>query len=136
MRTKMVTEHTIVDLFCGCGGFGLGAELAGFRSIVGIDIDSTLQSAYKMNFPNSRVFASDISKMDESTWRLILNTTKIDGVIGGPPCQGYSRMGLSNENDPRRSLIKDFLEQLILFTQSFLLWKMLKVCWIKKTKKN
>ncbi len=132
----MVTEHTIVDLFCGCGGFGLGAELAGFRSIVGIDIDSTLQSAYKMNFPNSRVFASDISKMDESTWRLILNTTKIDGVIGGPPCQGYSRMGLSNENDPRRSLIKDFFRTVNIIYPKFFIMENVEGLLDKKNKKE
>ena len=46
---------TIVDLFCGCGGFSLGAELAGFRSIAAVDIEPTLQSGYRRNFPSARV---------------------------------------------------------------------------------
>ena len=44
----------IVDLFSGCGGFGLGAELAGFKSVVAVDIDPKLISAYKENFPTTK----------------------------------------------------------------------------------
>ena len=55
---------TVIDLFCGCGGFGLGAELAGFRSIAAIDFDRDLQSSYRLNFPGTTVVEADISKLD------------------------------------------------------------------------
>ncbi|ELX2275728.1 DNA cytosine methyltransferase [Yersinia enterocolitica] len=115
----MKNNLNIIDLFSGCGGFGLGAELAGFSSLVAIDIEPTLQSAYKRNFPHTRALTSDISLMDESTWRLILNGENIDGVIGGPPCQGYSRMGHSNKDDPRRSLINDFFRTVNIVRPKF-----------------
>lgn len=109
----------IVDLFCGCGGFGLGAELAGFHTIAAIDIDSTLQSAYKYNFPNTRVINDDLSKMNRNSWELILNNQNIDVVIGGPPCQGFSRMGIGDLNDPRRTLINDFFRHINILLPKF-----------------
>ncbi|QQA60915.1 DNA cytosine methyltransferase [Aeromonas caviae] len=48
--------------------------------------------------------------MDAESWQMILNGLEVDGVIGGPPCQGYSRMGKSDKDDPRRSLLGHFLE--------------------------
>jgi len=115
----MNDELKIVDLFCGCGGFGLGAELAGFKSVVAVDIEANLQSAYTRNFPEARTLLSDIGGMDSETWNLILNKQQIDGVIGGPPCQGYSRMGHSDKNDPRRTLLAHFFRTINIIKPKF-----------------
>lgn len=115
----MNSKPTLVDLFCGCGGFGLGAELAGFHSIAAIDIDRTLQSAYKNNFPNTKVINNDISKITKKDWEKILDKSDIDGVIGGPPCQGYSRMGVGDINDPRRQLLEIFFKQINILKPKF-----------------
>ena len=40
----------VVDLFCGCGGFGLAAHLAGFSTAWAADIDPVLASSYPLNF--------------------------------------------------------------------------------------
>lgn len=109
----------IVDLFCGCGGFGLGAKQAGFEVVVAVDIDTTLQSAYKRNFPKTEVVTGDLSTMGESEWTSLLKGQDIDGVIGGPPCQGYSRMGKGNINDPRRSLIRHFFRTVNIISPKF-----------------
>lgn len=115
----MNEKPTLVDLFCGCGGFGLGAELAGFHSVAAIDIDRTLQSAYKNNFPNTKVINNDISKITKKDWEKILGKTEIDGVIGGPPCQGYSRIGIGDVNDPRRKLLEIFFQQVNILKPKF-----------------
>lgn len=115
----MSEKLKIVDLFCGCGGFGLGAKQAGFDVIVAIDIDETLQSAYKRNFPNTRVLPGDLSTMDKNSWKMILSKEKVDGVIGGPPCQGYSRMGKGDVNDPRRSLLHHFFRTVNIIQPKF-----------------
>ncbi|MDD5544882.1 MAG: DNA cytosine methyltransferase [Acidobacteriia bacterium] len=109
----------IVDLFCGCGGFGLGAKQAGFEVTIAVDIDTTLQSAYKCNFPNTRVETGDLSSMTEADWTLLLQGNNIDGVIGGPPCQGYSRIGKGNIDDPRRSLIRHFFRTVNIISPKF-----------------
>lgn len=115
----MNTKPTLVDLFCGCGGFGLGAELAGFHTVAAIDIDATLQSAYKNNFPNTKVVNWDLTSLDKSGWDKILDNQQIDGVIGGPPCQGYSRIGVGDVNDPRRKLLEDFFRHVNILNPKF-----------------
>jgi DNA (cytosine-5)-methyltransferase 1 len=112
-------NHLVVDLFSGCGGFGLGAELAGFNCQVAVDIDEILQSAYRLNFPNTQAIQADISKLDKSVWRFLLKDRRPDAVIGGPPCQGFSRMGKHDLDDPRNSLIGHFFRQISLIDPKF-----------------
>lgn len=115
----MKKELKIIDLFCGCGGFGLGAELAGFHTHIAVDIDKTLQSSYKDNFPYSTVLQADLALTDNTFWSNYIGNTIIDGVIGGPPCQGYSRMGRSDKSDPRRSLLSHFFRNINLIRPKF-----------------
>lgn len=115
----MSRKYKIVDLFSGCGGFGLGAKLAGFDVVLAVDIDRELQSAYQLNFPNTRILNGDLSKMDEESWRIAMSGEKVDGVIGGPPCQGYSRMGKNEADDPRRSLLAHFFRTVNILQPKF-----------------
>ena len=114
-----MTRPVLVDVFSGCGGFGLGGELAGFHSAVAVDIDPTLQSAYKLNFPDTHAVTGDLSTMDENTWKLLLKDTIVDGVIGGPPCQGYSRIGKCDLEDIRRTLLHHFFRTVNIIKPKF-----------------
>lgn len=102
---------TLVDLFCGVGGFSLGAELSGFHSLAAIDVDSTLQSGYRRNFPSTKAIQASVADIEASDWRQILGGARPDGVIGGPPCQGFSMIGKRQKDDPRNSLIGQFVRQ-------------------------
>lgn len=114
-----MNNNTIVDLFSGCGGFGLGAEMAGFDCRVAVDIDETLQSAYRLNFPKTHAIQADIGALENSAWRLLLKDERPTGVIGGPPCQGFSRMGKRDLADPRNSLIGHFFRNIALLDPKF-----------------
>ncbi|WP_010630032.1 DNA cytosine methyltransferase [Halomonas sp. KM-1] len=112
-------KPTVIDLFAGCGGFGLGAELAGFETSVAIDIEEKLQSSYRVNFPSTTTVLSDLSDMGAYAWDYLLGKIKVDGVIGGPPCQGFSRIGRRNINDPRRQLIHHFFRTINIIRPKF-----------------
>ena len=114
-----MTKPTVIDLFSGCGGFGLGCELAGFHSKVAVDIDPDLQSAYRLNFPCTNVVLGDLSTIDENSWRFLLDGQSIDGVIGGPPCQGFSRIGKNDRSDPRRTLLFHFYRTVNIIKPKF-----------------
>ncbi len=114
-----MTKPTLIDLFSGCGGFGLGAELAGFHSQVAVDVAPELQSSYKLNFPNSNVVLSDISEMEEASWKRLLGKQSIDGIICGPPCQGFSRIGKNDKSDPRRTLLFHFFRTVNIVRPKF-----------------
>lgn len=115
----MSDKHTIIDLFSGCGGFGLGAEIAGFHTLVAVDVDPILQSSYKKNFPKTKVVINDLSQMDELDWKQLIGSKKVDGVIGGPPCQGYSRIGKNDIADPRRGLLSHFFRNVMIIKPKF-----------------
>ncbi|WP_084418461.1 DNA cytosine methyltransferase [Henriciella litoralis] len=100
----------ILDLFCGCGGLSLGAHYAGFASHVAIDVDSTLSSAYRANFPRTNVLTGDLASISPRDFRHFFGKEGPIGVIGGPPCQGFSSIGKRDNSDPRNSLLIKYFE--------------------------
>lgn len=96
-----------VSLFCGCGGFTSGARLAGLSVPVAYDIDRTLTWSFARNFPESTLKIGDISELSGSAVLDALGGP-VDGVFGGPPCQGFSTIGRRDTTDPRRLLVGHF----------------------------
>lgn len=97
----------VVDLFCGTGGFSLGAHAAGLEVVRAIDIDPILTSTFTSNFPSGNLTLGDIAELTGND--LIRSVAEpIDGLIGGPPCQGFSLIGRRDGSDPRRLLIDHF----------------------------
>lgn len=98
---------SVVELFSGCGGFSHGIEAAGFSVAVAYDNDATLSSSYGRNFPSTKQIQADISKLtsDDVSEEV---PSPIIGIVGGPPCQGFSSIGKRLENDPRRELLSHF----------------------------
>lgn len=107
MPRGRLVHMNLVDLFCGCGGFSLGAHQAGFPVKAAFDVDAILTSSYTTNFPSTNLQLRDISKLTGQEIKGIVREP-IDGVFGGPPCQGFSEIGKRNVNDPRRELLLDF----------------------------
>ena len=100
----------IVDLFSGVGGLSLGSARAGFVVRGAVDIDSKANDAHKHNFPNTVHLDADIGGLTAGTLRqgLQLDGESIAGVIGGPPCQGFSSIGRRNKDDIRNESFVDF----------------------------
>ncbi len=97
----------LVDLFCGTGGFSLGAHQAGFDVAAAFDLDPILTSSYAFNFPNTHLHLRDVSTLTGAEIERLVGG-KVDGVFGGPPCQGFSSIGRRDANDPRRDLLQHF----------------------------
>ena len=110
--TKRREKLKIIDLFSGAGGFGLGATRAGFDLVGSVEIDPQAISVHKKNFPKSLLLEKDISITSgaEILQGFDLKVSEIDGIIGGPPCQGFSHMGHGNTCDPRNQLFIHFFE--------------------------
>jgi DNA (cytosine-5)-methyltransferase 1 len=106
----MTASRKLIDLFCGAGGLSLGAHLAGFTTELAVDVDSNLTSSFDENFPGAELLLADISRMSGKLLleKAGLTNDKTFGLIGGPPCQGFSLMGNRDENDPRNTLIGHF----------------------------
>lgn len=97
----------IVDLFCGTGGFSHGAHAAGFEVVAAYDRDPILTSSFPRNFPATPLHLRNVAWITGERLKRDAGG-EIDGIIGGPPCQGFSEMGLRKHEDPRRLLLRHF----------------------------
>jgi len=100
----------VIDLFCGVGGLTLGAARAGFEVLAAVDNDLRTEKTFRANFPNYRYISADIGELRgcDLRDRAGMNGKIVDGVIGGPPCQGFSRIGRRGPDDARNSLFDHF----------------------------
>ena len=107
--------YKIIDLFSGAGGLTTGFHLAGFESLCAIELNSKALATYKYNYPAAETINADICKVDPSALRSSLGIRKeeLTALIGGPPCQGFSR-NIPAEyrylDDSRNHLYRLFLE--------------------------
>lgn len=103
----------VIDLFSGCGGSALGFNQVGFPIKVAVDIDKNASKSFKLNFPDSVVFDSDISYLSGKDLLSAggFKNGKEVILIACPPCQGFSSARRNSEriSDPRNKLIYEFL---------------------------
>jgi DNA (cytosine-5)-methyltransferase 1 len=105
-------KPTYIDLFSGVGGFTVGFERLGFKNIFSLDIDNTFCKTYIKNFPNHILIKKNISQLTKKEIKNITKNEKIDVIIGGPPCQGFSiagNIGRKFIDDPRNHLFTQFV---------------------------
>lgn len=103
----------ILDLFCGAGGFSLGFDKNHhFKTLLALDFEPAAIETFKQNFKDAKAICGDI--IDKNTKEQIINLArelKINMIIGGPPCQGFSLKGKNlGLNDPRNFLFLEYLE--------------------------
>lgn len=110
----------IADLFCGCGGFSLGAKEAANHNNVTLDIalavdfDDNALKVYEKNFTGRKIIVEDIcniftenlrAKESLSEKKIKNELGEIDILLAGPPCQGHSSLNnKTRRNDPRNQL--------------------------------
>lgn len=97
-------DHIVLDLFAGCGGLALGFEAIGFDTL-GYEMDADACSTYNRNLNGrcEQVFL-------EPGLDLVGKDEIVDVIIGGPPCQPFSVVGLQNGSIDKRDGFPVFLD--------------------------
>lgn len=100
-----------IDLFSGAGGLSLGFEQAGFDVVAAIEVDPIHAAIHRYNFPTCEVIPTSIAHLGAATIRerAGIGARDVDIVIGGPPCQGFSLIGQRAIDDPRNTLVREFV---------------------------
>lgn len=107
----MSNRPIAIDLFSGAGGMSLGFEQAGFDVAAAVEIDPVHCAVHKFNFPDTVVISRSVVGLTGAEIRLAagIGARPVDCVFGGPPCQGFSLIGHRVLDDPRNSLVLDFV---------------------------
>ncbi|MFW6015671.1 MAG: DNA cytosine methyltransferase [bacterium] len=107
----------VIDLFAGAGGFSEGFKKLGYKILVANEIDEEIAATYEYNHQDTKMYNNDIKNLskDIDDLKKSIGTNKIDVIIGGPPCQGFSMAGsrIRNESfleDPRNYLFKYYYD--------------------------
>lgn len=109
----------IVSLFSGAGGLDLGFHDQGYEVAFAVDRMAAAIKTHQRNFPKTTSITADITDRDASSGKLsvlgdiakVLQDGQAIGVIGGPPCQGFSRANpKSHAGDPRNQMPSFYLE--------------------------
>ena len=85
----------IVDLFAGAGGMSTGFERAGMTPIAAVEASELALDTYYLNhtrIQGSQLISGDLRRVRSATIREVASG-RVDGIIGGPPCQGFSLVG-------------------------------------------
>lgn len=127
-----MSDIAVIDLFCGAGGLGLGAERAGCRHALSIDADRDSCATLRANNPDwgESVFQADVTGLTGIDLLNQAGLSKRDPllIVGGPPCQPFSKGAYwatgtgrkassgeepkirpSRAEDPRKDLVPEFM---------------------------
>ena len=108
----MNNTFTYIDLFCGAGGLSEGFDNAGFKNVLAVEFNTSFAKTYKKNFPDHNLIVDDIKNISKEAIADYVGNKKVDVIIGGPPCQGFSiagNIGRSFIDDERNQLFKEFV---------------------------
>lgn len=115
-----------IDLFCGAGGFSEGILQAGFDILFSSDRSPMVQETYVNRHQqlglkegiDTHFELADIKELTSKRIFEVINNLRygnifepgdVDVIFGGPPCQGFSRLGKRDASDPRNMLFHEYL---------------------------
>jgi len=109
----------VLDLFSGIGGFSIGLEKAGFKTVAFCEIDKKARAVLKKHWPDVQIF-EDVSQLTKE--KLDEHGISVDVICGGFPCQDISVAGKGAGLEGQRSglwyeyhrLIKEITPQWVI----------------------
>ena len=113
----MKNTINFIDLFCGVGGFSSGFKKEQFSCLFSIDNNDYCKKVYEENFPKDQFILKDINLLSDDEFLGFIGNKKVDLIIGGPPCQGFSTIGkrissdknVRKQEDERNNLVYEFI---------------------------
>lgn len=104
-------QFNVLDLFAGAGGFSAGLDkIKNMKTVVAVDFDKYATETFQKNFKDAYVITGDLT--DQKIKDEIIKVSKdrkVNMIVGGPPCQGFSLKGKNlGFDDPRNFLFLEY----------------------------
>lgn len=111
-RSKQDKVRTAVDLFAGAGGSTQGLKQAGYDVRAAVEFDAACAKSYRKNHKGTELLERDITEVTpaELLKAIGLGPGDLDLLNACPPCQGFSSLGATDEDDHRNDLVSTVLE--------------------------
>ena len=109
----------IIDLFCGIGGLSLGFEQSGFEVLYAVDMWEDAVKTYNHNRQENVAHVISVEDFNNDVLPALAASNEITGIIGGPPCQGFSTVGKREVDDPRNKMYLEFYKAVKLANPDF-----------------
>jgi DNA (cytosine-5)-methyltransferase 1 len=103
------SKLNFIDLFSGSGGLSCGMEMAGWNCLLGVDHDRYAMQSFDLNHKKAQSFCGDIRELKTKKLNELLDGQQVHAIVGGPPCQGFSTVGIGDPKDLRNQLFKEFV---------------------------
>ena len=109
-RASRKSKPTVLDIFCGAGGMSLGFKNSGCDILGGIDHNRYAIETHHQNFPSSKLKLphQDIRNIQDLN-ELGLTSNEVDILVGGPPCQVFSLVGIGKMRQLGRDTASDYI---------------------------
>ncbi|MGT2949985.1 DNA (cytosine-5-)-methyltransferase [Streptococcus cuniculi] len=123
-----------IDLFAGSGGLSLGLHNAGLKGVFAVEKNHHAFETLKYNLIDKKNHFDWPKWLEMKNWdinellskhhqELALLRGKIDLVVGGPPCQGFSMAGKRENSDARNQLMHSYIEMIQLIQPRMLFFE-------------
>lgn len=99
--------YSFIDLFSGAGGLLRGFMDAGMKPEFSVEVWEPAIQTHNRNYPDVAIWSRDIRIIENS--EIEKYRGKIDLIVGGPPCQGFSTIGKRLVKDPRNELVFEYI---------------------------
>ncbi|MBT3397929.1 DNA cytosine methyltransferase [archaeon] len=121
--------YTVASFFSGCGGFDHGFEKNDFSVLFGNDSWEDAATTFRANYPQVKFFEKPIQDITEEELAEVTNNMQVDVLIGGPPCQCFTRLNNNHliklselkKEDNRRTLSQEYIKKVKLLKPKIVL---------------
>jgi len=123
-----------IDLFSGAGGLSLGLYNAGLRGVFAVEKNADAFSTLKHNLIDNKkhfdwpnwlpIKNHDIKELlDNYHTQLQALKGKVDIIVGGPPCQGFSMAGKRDHSDARNTMVHYYLDMVKIIEPKYVFFE-------------
>jgi DNA (cytosine-5)-methyltransferase 1 len=116
------SELGVIELFAGAAGLAQGFLRSGHYEVLALfDILEAAKQSYRNRYPAAVYECCDVLDLDKRDIQLAVSMRRIYGVLGGPPCQGFSLAGSKNPKHDKNLLVGRYVHLVKQLRPDFLL---------------